>query len=420
MSKTPALDQLERRVLVHFGELSLKGQNRPNYVQRLRTNVQQRLQAEGFEVPVRSAYDRLFVEAGVMPEGDMQRLLACLDEVPGISWYTPAWWIDRAQMGLETGMLELDLLDQAVQELAAPAWREGARFAIRVKRGNKGFPMRSIDLERHLGGVVLKNTPWSQVSLTEPDFRILLDVVNHGAYLYTERRKGMGGLPLGMTGRVLTLLSGGFDSPVAAWLMAKRGCEVDFIHFTANHMQQKQAESYKVARIVQRLSRVLGRTRLHLVPYTHFDLALMEQQVPYDLILFRRFMARCAQRLAADWGAQVLVTGDNLGQVASQTMENMVSMTRSVDMPVLRPLLTYEKEEIIDLSRRLELFETCKEPYKDCCALISHSPKTRSRHDKLEAIETRCFEDYDSLIENSLAEATTLRYRYGRLEDSGE
>lgn len=416
MENLPALSQLERRILVHFAELSLKGKNRPQYVQKLQSNLKKRLTTAGFNIPVRTAYDRIFVEAGIQSEAAMQSILQCIEEVPGISWYTPAWWIDRAQMGLETGMLDLSLLEKAVFEIAEANWQANSTFAMRIKRSNKGFPMRSNDLERHLGGVVLKETEWSEVSLNHPDLAIMIDIVNQGAYLYTHKTRAMGGLPVGMTGKALTLLSGGFDSPVAAWLMAKRGSEVDFIHFTANLMQQNQASQYKIARIVQQLSKTLGHTRLHMVPYTHFDLALMVQDVDYDLILFRRFMARMAEHLATKIGAQVLVTGDNLGQVASQTMENMVSMTRSIEMPVLRPLLTYEKEDIVDLSRKLGLFDVCVEPYKDCCALISRSPRTRSKHEKLNAIEQRCFPDYQALMDQTFSETVTLDFAYGTLK----
>ena len=198
--------------------------------------------------------------------------------------------------------------------------------------------------------------------------------------------------------------------------MAKRGCTVDFIHFTASNIQASKLEVYKVSRIAQRISEFCGKVRLYLVPYTHFDLALMEKNLDYDLILFRRFMARVAEKLAQGNYAQCLVTGDNLGQVASQTMENIVSMTKSIQMPVLRPLLTYNKEEIIKLSRQLGLFDVCVEPYKDCCALISNTPKTKSLHEKLEHIEERFFE-YDELINDTLEEKQVIAFQFGKKID---
>ncbi|MGV6850631.1 MAG: tRNA uracil 4-sulfurtransferase ThiI, partial [bacterium] len=151
------------------------------------------------------------------------------------------------------------------------------------------------------------------------------------------------------------------------------------------------------------------------LPYTHFDLALMTQEVPYDLILFRRFMARLAEAVATQVHADVLVTGDNLGQVASQTMQNMISMNKSIEMPIFRPLLTYDKEEIIQQSYNYDLFEICKEPYKDCCALISRKPRTQSQHDKLTGLEERCFPNYAEIIHNTLSEVQQLDFEYGKL-----
>jgi thiamine biosynthesis protein ThiI len=208
---------------------------------------------------------------------------------------------------------------------------------------------------------------------------------------------------------VLALLSGGIDSPVAAWLMAKRGCRVDFIHFTAVAMQPEEAQPYKVCRLAQRLSDYTLGSRLFLVPYTHFDLALMREPVDYNLVLFRRFMARVAEQLARRLNAQALATGDNLGQVASQTLSNLVSASRAVELPIFRPLLGYDKDEIMALAQQIGTYEMSIEPYKDCCALIAQHPRTRSQHERLAALEARVFPDYQKLIDQTLAEAVCLR-----------
>jgi len=197
--------------------------------------------------------------------------------------------------------------------------------------------------------------------------------------------------------------------------MAKRGCQSDFIHFTASHQPLDGIEQDKIVRTAQIVSESSGYVRLYMVPYTYFDMALMELDLDYDLILFRRFMARVATRLMPEVEAQALVTGDNLGQVASQTLENMESMNTSTDAMFLRPLLTYNKQEIIALSTQLGLFDVGREPHKDCCALISKNPRTKSRSQILESMEQEHLSDYTSLIDETLEDAIVLTFYFGKL-----
>jgi thiamine biosynthesis protein ThiI len=193
---------------------------------------------------------------------------------------------------------------------------------------------------------------------------------------------------------------------VAAYLMARRGCRVDFIHFTAAAPHQE--EQQKVWRLATQLSRYTIGSRLFVVPYVHFDLALMREKVEYELILFRRFMVRVAQVLAGRLRARALVSGDTLSQVASQTISNLVSTSRAAELPIFRPLIAYDKEETIALAQKIGTYELSIEPYKDCCALISGHPKTRSRHERLLVLEKRAFPDYDGLVERTLADAVCL------------
>jgi thiamine biosynthesis protein ThiI len=243
------------------------------------------------------------------------------------------------------------------------------------------------------------------VSLRQPDITFNLDFRVEATYLFSHRIRGPGGLPVGSAGRVLTLLSGGIDSPVAAWLMAKRGCRVDFIHFTASSLQPGEVQAYKVTKLADMVSSYTLQSRLFLVPYTYFDLAIMRAEIDYELVLFRRFMARVAEKLARRLRAEALVTGDNLSQVASQTLSNLASTSRAISMPILRPLISFDKEDIMNLARRIGTYETSIEAYKDCCAMIARHPRTRSRHDRLAAIEARVLPDYEKLIDQTLADA---------------
>jgi thiamine biosynthesis protein ThiI len=209
------------------------------------------------------------------------------------------------------------------------------------------------------------------------------------------------------------LLSGGIDSPAAAFLMAKRGCTVDFIHFTAENIRQENAHAYKVSKLAQTLSKYTMDSRLYLVPYTHFEFELFGHKIFYELMIFRRFMTRTAEVLAESISAQAIITGDNLAQVASQTLENLVANSRATAMPILRPLITYDKMEIVDLAKQIGTYTLSLKPYKDCCSIVAKNPKTSSEDSRLESLEDDIFDDYDEVIRQTLDEAIILEYSCG-------
>jgi thiamine biosynthesis protein ThiI len=408
---------MHNRIILHYGELTLKGCNRQSFVKKLRTNLRNKIKSLDLTWDVVAIHDRMFIDIPNDFTGDIDEVANKLAEIPGVAWLSKVFWFSESKYGLFEYKPDLSKLEELIEKLANETYQKDNSFSIRVKRSDKRFYQTSKELEIQLSTVVLKNTEWKNVNLNHADQFFYVDISARGMAVHTNRIKAIGGLPVASTGKIMCLLSGGFDSPISAYLMAKRGCTIDFIHFTANNIQPSKLESYKVSRIAQRISEFCGKVRLFMVPYTHFDLALMEKNLDYDLILFRRFMARVAEKLANNVYAQCLVTGDNLGQVASQTMENIVSMTKSVDMPVLRPLLTYNKEDIVKISRDLGLFDVCVEPYKDCCALISSTPKTKSVHERLEYTENKYFEDYDELIANTLAEKQIIAYQFGKRID---
>lgn len=398
-------------ILIHYGEIALKGKNRPHFERQLRRNVQRRLAGLNADWRVRCVHDGLRIEVPAA-DGALDAVLASLGGVSGIVWYAPAASIPR-EADADGAAAGIDALTKHLAALARGHYLEEAAFAVRVNRADKRFPLGSQELERQLGRAIIEHTPWRRVNLSRPERTFHVDIQPERIYLYVDRRQGLGGLPVGTAGRVLSLLSGGLDSPVAAFLAAKRGCSVDCIHFAASLMQQRHALEYKVSRLVAHLSHVTLRTRLYLVPYTHFELALLGGRTQYELVLFRRFMARTAQALAGRIGAQALVTGDNLGQVASQTIENLASFSRAVEMPVLRPLVTYDKQEIVDLAHRIGTFDISVEPYKDCCSIISRHPRTRSQHEALSDEEAQLLPNYQELIERTLQDAIVLEYECG-------
>lgn len=401
-------------LLISYDEVGLKGRNRNEFIQRLQKNVREKLDDEGIRWPTGKLYNRLYVEVPARAgRQQIERSVALLQQVAGVARIAPALWLPMEQITGESGKPELERIAPHVAELAEQHHRPSARFAMRATRSDKRFPYSSNQLEKGLGQAIIDRTSWQQVDLSDPDRSFHVEVHSKGVYVYSERHKGLGGLPVGSTGHVVTLFSGGIDSPVAACLIAKRGCTQDLIHFTASHPEQEDLQDHKICRLAEQVSRYAHTIRLHLVPYIYFDMAIMESKTPYQLVLFRRFMARTAQRLGERIGAQALVSGDSLGQVASQTLENMVSNSRSVDMPVLRPLLTYDKDEVIQLARRFDTYHIAIEPYKDCCAIIDRSPRTRSRHGHLSDLEQKLLPDYEKMIETTLADARTVAFRNG-------
>ena len=235
----------------------------------------------------------------------------------------------------------------------------------------------------------------------------------------TSGYKGPGGLPVGTSGHLLSLLSGGIDSPVASFLLSRRGASVDWFHMSATHVGEGDFETSVVGRIARTLSRFSLQSRLFVVPYTHFDLALAGGETGYEPVLFRRFLFRIGEALAGRIGASALVTGDSLAQVASQTLDNLVTSTKAVEILVLRPLVGMDKQQIMHLARGIGTYDISIEPYKDCCALYARRVRTRAREEAVSVLERRLVPDYPGLIERSLRDMLWGRYESGKLLSVG-
>jgi thiamine biosynthesis protein ThiI len=408
------------RIVLHCPDITLKGRNQEDFQRALVRNVRHVLRRAGFEWRVGSARGRVYVDTGFAGEGDIARAMSILQNTAGVSSLGAATWFRPGEVVAESGDLNWPPLERTVVALAEAAHRPDASFAIRVNRADKELPVHSRDIAVRLGDAIRGRTRWQDVDLDDPDFSVHVDAYPDGIYVYPDKRRGIGGLPAGTGGRVLALLSGGIDSPVAAFMMAKRGCTVDAFHMAAAHVRDFDAESSVVGRLAGAISRFGIRTRLHIVPYTYFDLALTGEPSGYELMLFRRFLMRCAEHLAMKIGAGALVTGDSLGQVASQTLENLAAASRPVSLPIFRPLIGMNKQEIIDLARGIGTFETSIEPYKDCCALIARNPRTKTDHERLTRMETGLFDDYERLIRETLAEMLRLEYDCGELVERAD
>jgi thiamine biosynthesis protein ThiI len=226
-----------------------------------------------------------------------------------------------------------------------------------------------------------------KADLRQPGLKIFLEVSDR-TYIFFEKKEGLRGFPTGVSGRVLSLISGGIDSPVSSYLMMKRGCRVDLVHFHV-YADNGYLERTKMNGIFGRLNEFQLGTRVFLVPYYPFESSLLRAAdvAGYELVLFRRFMAGVSERIALEHGCTALVTGDSLGQVASQTIENMALVREAVTLPVFQPLIAYDKQEIVDYARKLGTYELSIEPYKDCCSIVSANPKTRARRGRVIEIE---------------------------------
>jgi len=391
---------MTRHILVHYGEIALKGKNQRDFKCQLRKNIQFKLKGLSAEVIEEYGYFLISVK-----DNDLDNAFNILKQIPGIVWYTQAERIESATQ---------EKIEECILEQAKQNFLQDKTFNVKVTRANKKFPLTSPELAKLLGASILKNTNWSKVDLKNSDHTFFVNVNQKETFVYNKKIYGISGLPVGTAGKTLVLLSGGIDSPVAAYLLARRGCQVDFIHFAANLEQHFETKDYKINELVKNLSHYTLTSNLYIAPYQYFRAALANKHTSHEVILFRRFMMRVAQNLAIKKDIQALATGDNLSQVASQTMENLISTSQSIHTPILRPLLTYDKQQIIDVAQEINTYHLSIQPYQDCCALVSKQAKTKSDHSKLEKMEGKLFNTKE-LVKQTLKDIRVLKYRDGEL-----
>ena len=345
--------------VVHYSEVALKGKNRPEFVRILRRNINRVLSGLAPEISLRDG--RVFVTLDADP-GDVARRLS---KVFGVAWFANASVVGADYVGIREAVL------------GCARSSAGSTFKIEPRRSDKSFPMSSYELATKLGSEVVAQTG-KRVDLSNPDVRFHVDVIRGQALIYSRKSKGPGGLPVGTAGRVVHLFSGGIDSPVAAWLLMKRGCRPVYLHFYLAPTSEAAVNS-KITKLVRALSAYGGKSTLVLVPFAEYQLATFGVPPGLEPSLFRRFMRMTAEALAPRFGASGVSTGDSLSQAASQTLWNIGTFDEGSSLPVLRPLLTYDKEEIVSLAREIGTYELSLEEYKDCCSIISRHPRTKAK-----------------------------------------
>lgn len=374
--------------VVHYAEVALKGNNRPRFVSLLRRNILRSLARHGGGT-VESLQGRLLVNS------DGEGVPDSLAKVFGVSWYASAVSVKPDYS---------KILGEALRQ--ASEWGSDKKFRVSVRRADKSFPLTSSELAEKLGGEIARTTGMG-VSLKQPDRTLHVDVLKGVALVYSERLRGPGGLPVGSSGRVMHLFSGGIDSPVAAWLLMKRGCSPVYLHFYLANSVDEVLES-KVVRLVAKLAEYSGRSTLVLLPFSEYQVATAGAPQDSEPSLFRYFMRLAAEALAPRFGALAVSTGDSLSQAASQTLWNLGVLDSGCSLPILRPLLTYDKQEIVDLARRIGTYELSIEEYRDCCSIITRHPRTRASMGLVLDLASRF--DFGRLLASTLDSGTIFSH----------
>jgi thiamine biosynthesis protein ThiI len=361
-------------LLVRYGEIALKGKNRPFFEKKLLRNIQDALQGlDPFEVLFQRG--RYFIKVNAENLLPAQRRL---QRVFGIVSISPVTRSD----------LDLDEICKSALETIKDNYVPGMTFKVNTRRANKKFPYTSPEVSSAVGAYLLKSNLHLKVDVHQPETAIHIDIRGKEAYLYSRIIYGLGGLPVGVAGRGLLLLSGGIDSPVAGWLALKRGVEIEALHFHSPPFTGDGALN-KVRDLCRTLSFYGGKITLHLAPFTDIQKELRLNCPETMLItLMRRAMFRIAERLAVKRNIPALFTGESLGQVASQTLENIAAINAVINIPVLRPLIGFDKEEIIDIARKINSYPVSIRPFEDCCTLfVPQHPVTRPQLRELEKAE---------------------------------
>ena len=385
--------------LLKLGEIILKGANRRQFENELKTNVARRMRPFG-EFKVNILQSTVYVE----PEND-----EC--DMEG------AWEACHAIFGVislcrcRPCEKTLDAIFDAVVTYLGDDLAAASSFKVESKRSDKRFPMTSIQISQEIGGRLQEAYPDVMVDVHHPGYTVNVEVRDHAAYVHGPAEPGAGGLPTGVGGRAMVLLSGGIDSPVAGYMIAKRGVELECVHFFSYPYTSELAKQ-KVLDLARLMTRYCGRMTVNIVGFTEIQEAIRDNcPEEYFTLIMRRFMMEIAERIGRDHGCQCLVTGENLGQVASQTMEAMGVTSAVVDLPVFCPLIGMDKEEIVTIARRIGTLETSILPYEDCCTVFTpRHPRTKPTRAQVEKAEAKL--DRPALIERALANTELVKVRY--------
>jgi thiamine biosynthesis protein ThiI len=375
-------------IMVRYGELSTKGKNRKDFIARLGGNIRKSL--KDFEdVEVHPNRDRTHV---TLNGTDSDAVINRLRKVFGIQNFSPMLKVEKSMEAVQAGTLEM------MQEQLKP----GMTFKINTRRSDKDFAINTDTMNRELGGFVLDHFPDSDVKMKNPDITLRVEIRSNGIFLTSEVINGAGGLPVGTAGKGMMMLSGGIDSPVAGYLGMKRGVEMEMVHFFSPPYTSEQALA-KAKELSGKLAAYSGSVQFIQVPFTEIQETIKEKcPEGYLMTIQRRMMLRLVVALAQKRGGLAIFNGESLGQVASQTMESMLAINDVTTMPIIRPVVSMDKNEIIDIAKDIDTYDLSIMPFEDCCTIFAPpSPKTRPDLEKTRYYEKRI--DVEGLLERSLA-----------------
>lgn len=386
-------------ILIKNGELALKGLNRSTFEDILIKNIRRRIKPLGdFE------YRKEQSTVAVVPMDDyvdMDEVNERISKVFGIAAYSRALQVEK----------DMEVILKETPEYLADQLREAKTFKVEGKRADKKFPLTSPELSAEVGGAILSKFPHLKVDVKNPEIKVTIEIREKYAFIRGNQTKGAGGMPTGTAGKAAILISGGIDSPVAAYMMAKRGLTLNAIHFASPPYTSPQAEE-KVHNLLKQVSKYSGTITLFTVGFTEIQEAIRDN-CPEDLftLIMRRFMMRISQKIAEKEECKALITGESLGQVASQTLNALACTDAVVSMPVFRPVIGLDKDEIIKVSRQIDTFDISIEPFEDCCTVFTPKhPRTRPQIHVLEEVEKAM--DVEGLIERALANTQILNINF--------
>ena len=384
-------------LIVKYGEIAVRGNNRKFFIERLLRTIRKNLDDIG-DFYVVKEQGRLIVEdrGGELDFDKVIPRILCIMGIIGVS------------PGVRVRNQELDNLKKVcaehIRSIGADKYKT---FKIETKRSNKSYPLESREVSAAVGEYILDEFPNFTVDVHNPELTVYIELRND-AYVYSELIKGLGGLPVGSSGKGIVMLSGGIDSPVSAFMMAKRGVEVEGVYFNSPPYTSERAKQ-KVVDLAERLTMFTGGFKLYVVPFTDLQLYLLEN-VPHDklTIFLKRAMTRVACILGERDGALAVITGDSVGQVASQTMQGLHAISAAATMPILRPLAGFDKQEIVDIARKIGTFDISVRPYEDCCTIfVAKHPETKPKTSVIEKIESKLTE-LDRYINEAMENAEII------------
>lgn len=388
--------------LIKYGEIGVKGKNRYVFEDALVARMKQVLYPVEGTFQITKEQGRIYVEA----EGafDYEETVAALKRVFGIVGICPV--VLREDQGFEA--LSRDVMEYMHQMY------EGVRktFKVHARRANKNYPMTSPEVNEEIGGRILEEFPNLSVDVHNPEILLHIELRSHHINIYSEVIPGPGGMPLGTNGRSMLLLSGGIDSPVAGYMVAKRGVYIDAVYFHAPPYTSERAKE-KVVDLARKVARYAGTVHLHVINFTDIQMYIYDQ-CPHDelTIIMRRYMMRIAQKLAQDTGCLALITGESIGQVASQTVPSLAATNDVCTLPVFRPLIAFDKEDIVSLAKKIDTYEISILPYEDCCTtFVAKHPVTRPQVERIRRSEQALAEKIEEMVRKALETEEVLEIR---------